>query len=96
MRTQPADGGLAVFDLCGKNAVAAEPIIDARDGVAFFNIATAQWRRTVFAAILLAAAMHPDQHGQWAMIAAREVEVELVSLVPAFDIDEVAMGYDLV
>ena len=88
---QPSYGGLAVLDLRRKHRVAAETIVDARDRVAPFRGAVAQRWAGVLAAALPAAAVNPDDHGQRPVARLRDIQIELLPLVPIDDVGKVTM-----
>jgi len=89
---EPADRGFAVLYLCGEYGVLAEAIVDAGDGVASGE--KSGGASAVFTSRLPASAVDPDDQGQRLGVVGsggslRQVQVELVALVAAWDVFDV-------
>ncbi len=93
VRPQPANGGLAVLNLRRKDGFLAETILYARHGIAFEhhrgNGAREFVSRTPSAAV--------NVHDEWQRFIRRflrEVDVELLRLITAFDVGDVLLEFD--
>ena len=89
---QPADGRLAIFDLCRKDGVLAQAVIDARHGKVLGG--KANGRAIVLAAGPPCSAVDPHDHRQWLRGFFRQVEIQAVPLVAIFDISQIAQRLD--
>src|SRR5688572_6340436 len=78
MGTQPADGGLAIFDLGGKDRVLAEAIIDRHTDVTLLHI-VGYGTLPALIAVSPGASMDADNHGpRMRVLLNRQVEIELL------------------
>ena len=87
--TQPANRGLAVLDLGRERRLPAVAMVDASDGVPLAE--EGDGRAFLLAAEHPGTGMDPDDDRQRAVGLFRDVEVELLPLVPPLDVFQVPM-----
>jgi hypothetical protein len=93
MRSQPADGGLAVLDLRGEDGFLTETILDAGHSIAFEH----EWGHGAgkFVPGTPAAAVDVDDERERFFGRCRgQVEVEHLRFIAAFDVGDVLLDFD--